>query len=241
VSILGGCVEKLRHGLVVSCQADDGDPLDDPRILAAIAATAVQGGAVAIRACGAANIRAIKAAVDVPVIGLTKQRRSFNAVYITPTWDDVVICLEAGADIVALDATTRARPDGLTLAEVVARTRAVSTVLLLADIARLDEALLAAELGFDLISTTLSGYTDATPPEPEPDLALVADLSSRMCVPVIAEGRIATPAQAAEALRRGAWAVCVGKAITTPGFIAAGYVKALHSTQSDVRPTGREA
>jgi N-acylglucosamine-6-phosphate 2-epimerase len=233
-------VEDLRNGLIVSCQAAEGDPLNKPSLLAAIAAAAVSGGAVAVRACGVANIRAIKAAVDVPVIGLTKQHRPSSPVYITPTWDDVVACLEAGADIVALDATTRARPDGLTLADVVGRARAMSSALLLADVAHLEEGLLAAELGFDLIATTLSGYTDATPPAPDPDLALISNLVARVSVPVIAEGRITTPAHAAEALRCGAWAVCVGKAITAPGFIAAQFVQALSTERPDPLPARRE-
>ena len=33
---------------------------------------------------------------------------------------------------------------------------------------------------------------------------------------MIVEGRVHSPAQAAEAIRRGAWAVCVGTAITHP-------------------------
>jgi N-acylglucosamine-6-phosphate 2-epimerase len=233
-------VEDLRNGLIVSCQADEGDPLDKPSVLAAMAAAAVSGGAMAVRACGVANIRAIKAAVDVPVIGLTKQHRPSSPVYITPTWDDVVACLEAGADIVALDATTRARPDGLRLAEVVGRARAMSTALLLADVASLEEGMIAAELRFDLVATTLSGYTDGAPPGPEPDLALISALVAHLHVPVIAEGRITTPAHAVEALRRGAWAVCVGKAITAPGFIAAQFAQALSTARPEGLPDTQE-
>jgi N-acylglucosamine-6-phosphate 2-epimerase len=138
-----------------------------------------------------------------------------------------VACIEAGADVVAIDATARLRPDGLSLAEIVRRVRATSNVLLMADVAQLHEGEAAAALGFDLVSTTLAGYTETSPATTEPDFALVSALARRIAVPVIAEGRITTPAQAVEALRAGAWAVCVGKAITAPQFITGLFVQAL--------------
>lgn len=220
-------IRALRQGLIASCQADGDELLQSPTFMAAMAASAVRGGAVAIRACGAQDIRAIKAAVAVPIIGLTKRHYPPSPVYITPTWDDVSVCLEAGADIVAIDATDRPRPDGLSLATVVRRVRATSDALLMADVASLHEGQVAATLGFDLISTTLAGYTEAFATTEEPDMALVAALAASVAVPIVAEGRISTPAQAAEALRRGAWAVCVGKAITAPHFIAQLFVQAL--------------
>jgi len=217
----------LRHGLIASCQADDGEPMRDPAIMAALAASAVLGGAVAIRARGVQDIRAVASAVTVPIIGLTKRHFPDSPVYITPTWDDVVACLDAGARIVAIDATARPRPDSLDLTEIVRRVRETSDAFLMADIASLPEGEAAAALGFDFISTTLAGYTAGKPPSVHPDLDLVAALAERVTVPIIAEGRITTPAQAAEALRRGAWAVCVGKAITAPRFISSLFVQAL--------------
>jgi len=252
-------VQTLRHGLIASCQADEGASLRDPAIMAAIATAAVQGGAVAVRARGKHDIRAIAAVVTAPIIGLTKRHypaidiqiknenlraistlnrlpnslkhylTNYSPVYITPTWDDIVACLDAGADIVAVDATDRPRPDGLALPELVRRVRATSDALLMADIASLPDGEAAAALGFDLISTTLAGYTACEPPSSCPDLDLVAALVARVRVPIIAEGRITTPAQAAEALRRGAWAVCVGKAITAPQFITGRFVQALRA------------
>ncbi len=222
-------VQTLRHGLIASCQADEGASLRDPAIMAAIATAAVQGGAVAVRARGKHDIRAIAAVVTAPIIGLTKRHYPASPVYITPTWDDIVACLDAGADIVAVDATDRPRPDGLALPELVRRVRATSDALLMADIASLPDGEAAAALGFDLISTTLAGYTACEPPSSCPDLDLVAALVARVRVPIIAEGRITTPAQAAEALRRGAWAVCVGKAITAPQFITGRFVQALRA------------
>src|SRR5437588_6293946 len=93
----GFSVDALRHRLIVSCQADEGEPLSRPAIMAAMAAAAAIGGAGAIRARGVADIRAIKRAVGVPVIGLTKRYYPHSPVYITPTWDDVVACIDAGA------------------------------------------------------------------------------------------------------------------------------------------------
>lgn len=217
----------LRGGLIVSCQAEPGGPLDTPAAMVAFAVAVVQAGAVAIRACGAAQIRAIKAAVDVPVIGLTKRSVTSSPVYITPTWEDVAACIVAGADMIALDATDRVRPDGLSLATIVRRARASTDALLMADVAQGQEGMAAAPLGFDLVSTALAGYTAAAPPTAGPDLDLIAELTARIDVPVVAEGRITTPAEAVACLERGAWAVCVGKAITDPCFITGLFTQAL--------------
>ncbi len=214
-------LSRIKGGLIVSCQADPGDPLDDPAIIAALAKAAELGGAVAIRAEGAANIRAVKQAVSVPVIGLCKKRYPDSPIYITPTLNDALAVASAGADVIALDATERRRPGGLTLASFV-RALKQRGLLLMADVSCLEEGVAAAALGFDLIGTTLSGYVspDGTAPT-EPDLALVAMLNRALgqSVPIIAEGRIWTPAQAVEALECGAFAVVVGTAITRPGAI----------------------
>jgi len=214
-------LSQIKGGLIVSCQADPGDPLDDPAIIAAFARAAEANGAVAIRAEGPANIRAVKQAVSLPVIGLCKKRYPDSPVYITPTLADALSVAAAGADVIALDATGRRRPRGVSLAGLV-RAMKEQGLLLMADVSCLDEGLSAAALGFDLVGTTLSGYTsaDGAPPS-EPDMALVAALSQRLgkSVPVIAEGRIWTPEQAVEALNCGAFAVVVGTAITRPGAI----------------------
>jgi N-acylglucosamine-6-phosphate 2-epimerase len=216
---------RLRGGVVVSCQADEGDPLCRPDIMAAVAAAAQRGGAAGVRVRGFDHIQATRALVSVTVIGLTKQSFPNSPVYITPTWEDVRGCLEAGADIVALDATDRPRPDGLSLAEIVRRAREMSSALLWADIAQPHEGEQAQALGFDVVSTTLAGYTGASAPTPGPDLNLLRTLVGRLEVPVVAEGRFTTPVQVAEALDLGAWAVCVGKAITDPGFITSRYMQ----------------
>ncbi|MDI1463458.1 N-acetylmannosamine-6-phosphate 2-epimerase [Catellatospora sp. KI3] len=215
----------LRGGLVVSCQAEPGEPLDDPAHMTAMALAARAGGAVGIRAKGLADIAAIRAATSgVPLIGLVKRGR--HGVYITPTVADALAVAEAGADIVAIDGTDRPRPDGLTLAQTVAELRRHG-ILVMADVATEAQALAAQDAGVDIVSTTLSGYTGTRPPPTDPDLDLVARLGQVLTVPFAAEGRFHTPQQCAHALRLGAHTVVVGTAITRPSHITARFAAAL--------------
>jgi len=218
---------RLRGGLVVSCQAPPGDPLHGATFMAAMARAAVLGGAVGIRADGPADVQAVRQAVDVPVIGLWKQ--GAEGVYITPTVDHARVVAEAGAEIVAIDATGRPRPDRSTVPEVVAGLRRTHHCLVMADVSTLEEGAAAAAAGADLVATTLSGYTPYSRQRSGPDLELVAALAARVGVPVVAEGRIATPREARAALNAGAWTVVVGGAITRPQLIAARFVAALRA------------
>ena len=219
-----GTLDRLRGRLVVSCQAPPGDPLHGPDHMAAMARAAAAGGAAGIRANGLADVRAVRSAVDVPLIGLWKDGTS--GVYITPTARHAVAVADAGADIVAIDATARPRPDGSRFTGAVEAAHAEGA-LVMADIATLDEGLAAESAGADLVSTALSGYTGPGEPPPGPDLALVAALADRLTVPVVAEGRVHTPDEAARALDSGAWSVVVGTAITAPGWITSRYVRAM--------------
>src|SRR5690242_20577326 len=88
--------------LVVSCQAQAGSPFHGPAGMTLMARAAVLGGAAGIRANGPEDIAAIKAAVDVPVIGIWKTGRP-DGVYITPTFEAAAAVVAAGADVVALD------------------------------------------------------------------------------------------------------------------------------------------
>jgi len=218
-------LRRLRGGLVVSCQAPPGDPLRGPAFMTAMARAAVLGGAVGIRAEGPDDVQAVRRAVEVPVIGLWKQ--GTEGVYITPTVDHARAVAEAGAEIVAIDATGRPRPDRSTVPELVAGLRQTHRCLVMADVSTLEEGAAAAEAGADLVGTTLSGYTPYSRQGPGPDLGLVAALAARVEVPVVAEGRITTPAEARAALDAGAWAVVVGGAITRPELITARFAAAL--------------
>ncbi|MGO1339784.1 MAG: N-acetylmannosamine-6-phosphate 2-epimerase, partial [Cellulosimicrobium funkei] len=146
---------------------------------------------------------------------------------ITPTLRHAVAVADAGAHVVALDGTRRPRPDGLTLAETVARLRETTDALVMADCGSLDDALAAQDAGVDLLGTTLSGYTGERPRTDGPDLALVDEMVAACTLPVVVEGRVHTPAQAAEAMAHGAFAVCVGTAITHPTTLTSWFVGAV--------------
>ncbi len=215
---------NIRAGdLIVSCQADAESPFAAPEFIRALALAALQGGARGLRLEGAANIRAVRPVTSLPIIGLIKRRGAFRHVYITPEPSDVAAVAEAGADIVAFDATLRERPVGV--AELVREAHARGLVAL-ADIATVADAEHALAAGADMVSTTLSGYTDSSPQGESPDLELITALATRGVHP-LAEGRIRTPAEAAEALRRGALAVVVGGAITRPELLTARFAEAL--------------
>ncbi len=218
--------DRLRGGLVVSCQALPHEPLFGSGIMARLALAAQAGGAVGIRANSPADIAAIRAVTDLPLIGLSKVDVPSFDVYITPTVADALAVSQAGADIIALDATSRPHPEGLT-ADFIRRVRAETGKPILADISTDDEALEAQDAGADFISTTLSGYTSYSPQSEEPDLDLVRRLALVLTIPLIAEGRIATPQQARAALDAGAWAVVVGGAITRPQQITERFMQVI--------------
>lgn len=203
-----------QRALIVSCQPVVGGALDRDDIVVALAQAAVSGGANAVRIEGITRVHAVKAAVNVPVIGIVKRPKE-PRVYITPYLEDVDALAEAGADIIAFDATQRPRP--VSISALIERGHNHKRVMM-ADCATAADAANAASLGCEIVGTTLSGYvTPAGDPNPEPpcepDLDLVRALASRG-LRVIAEGRINTPAQAKQALDAGAWAVTVGTALT---------------------------
>ncbi|CAH0121799.1 MULTISPECIES: N-acetylmannosamine-6-phosphate 2-epimerase [unclassified Paenibacillus] len=214
-----------RKGLIVSCQALADEPLHGGDTMAKMAVAAEQSGAVGIRANGVEDIRRIKAAVGLPVIGLIKRDVPGSDVFITPTADEVEAVLNAGADIVAMDVTDR--EDRLERAKELIRLAHRYGAGVMADVSTLEEGLAAEKLGADMIGTTLSGYTPYSPSGEEPDFRLINELSLRVRVPVIAEGRIWSPEQAAQAMAAGADYVVVGSAITRPQLIIARYVREL--------------
>ncbi|MDV2980196.1 N-acetylmannosamine-6-phosphate 2-epimerase [Pseudarthrobacter oxydans] len=219
-------LESLRGQLIVSCQAYPGEPMRDPRTTGQVAASAVIGGAAAVRVQGLSDVQHTRSAVEVPVIGLWKDGR--DGVFITPTLRHALAVANAGAHVVAIDGTRRSRPDGLTLAQTVAAIHAESHALVMADCGSFDDAAAAVHAGADLVGTTLSGYTGERPKTSGPDLDLLGRIAAAAFgVPLIAEGRIHTPAQARQALDAGAFAVVVGTAITHPATITGWFAEAL--------------
>jgi N-acylglucosamine-6-phosphate 2-epimerase len=205
------------RSLIVSCQAGAASALHGPDPMARMAREAAAGGAAGIRANGAADVAAIRAAVDLPIIGIHKLGDPAG-VFITPTLDAAAEVVRAGATLVALDGTLRPRPDGTPLAALVAVIQADLGVPVMADVDTYEAGVAARAAGADLVATTLSGYTGGPVPA-GPDLDLVTRLASTLDCPVVAEGRYATPEQVRAALDAGAHAVVVGTAITNPAAI----------------------
>jgi N-acylglucosamine-6-phosphate 2-epimerase len=215
----------LRRQLIVSCQARPGEALDDPAILAAIARAVVAGGAAAIRANYPRNIRAIRECVEVPIFGIFKQTYPDSPVYITPTLKEAEAIVEAGCDILTIEATNQPRPNGETLESYMKALKRNFQMPIMADISTLEEGMRAAELGADIVATTLAGYTPYSRQLQEADFQLVEELAAAVEIPVIAEGRIQTPADARRMLESGAFAVVVGSMITRPGHITAYFIQ----------------
>lgn len=210
-------LDALRGRLVVSCQPlpdEPDDPMRDASVQATVAAAAVLGGAAGIRCNAPDHVAAVRAAVDVPVIGLWKDGP--GPVTITPTGEHARALAQAGAHLVAVDATDRPRP--APFAAVVAAAHAAGA-LVLADVSIEAEAHAAVAAGADAVATTLSGYTPHAPKTPGPDLDLLERLATRLAVPVLAEGRYRTPNDLRRAFAAGAHAVVVGNAITSPLYL----------------------
>ncbi len=221
------CLRRFASSLVVSCQPVPGGPLDRPDSVVGFALAALASGAQGLRIEGIDNLKAVRAATDAPIIGLIKRDLDSSPIRITPFAADIEALADAGADIIAFDATDRVRPvDAAALCRLVhARGK-----LAMADISTIEEARAAIAFGVDIVGTTMSGYTGG--PEPtEPDFALLA-----ACValghPVIAEGRIRSPEQAAEAIRLGAHGVVVGSAITRPEHITSWFAAAIEAVKA---------
>ncbi|AST56519.1 N-acetylmannosamine-6-phosphate 2-epimerase [Thermoanaerobacterium thermosaccharolyticum] len=210
-------LRKIEKGLIVSCQALEDEPLHSPFIMAKMAKAAEMGGAVAIRANGYEDIKEIRKEVKLPIIGLIKKKYVGYKPYITPTIEEVSDVLKAGADIVAIDATKLIKPGDISTRDFLKEIkRFYPDILVMADISTFKEGVEAEEIGFDIVSTTLSGYTEYSPKIDGPDFELIENLSKVLKIPLIAEGRIWTPEQAVKALELGAYAVVVGTAITRP-------------------------
>ena len=208
-------LSALKDGLIVSCQPVPGSGLDRPDIVAAFALAAQAGGARGLRIEGLANLRAARAVTSLPIIGLIKRLDTATPIVITATTPDVRDLADAGADIIAFDATARSGR----LASVETLLDAVHAVgrLAMADLATLEEAEAAARAGADILGTTLSGYTGGPVPE-APDITLVRRCAA-LLKPVFAEGRYRTTDDVRAARIAGATAVVVGSAITRPEHV----------------------
>jgi N-acylglucosamine-6-phosphate 2-epimerase len=216
----------LPAGIVISCQATPPNPLAGPEGMSLMARAAAAGGAVGIRANGAADIAAIRAVTDLPIIGINKVGRGEHPVYITPTIAAARAVAAAGCRLLAIDATLRPRPDGGTVEQLIRAIHDELRLPVMADVDDVEAGLAAAAAGADLVATTLSGYTGGRSSD-LPDIALVEALSGRAGVPIVAEGRYWGPEAVGAAFQAGAYAVVVGTAVTNPMAITQRMVRAV--------------
>ena len=219
---------RLSGGLIASCQPVRGGVFDRPELVALFALAALDGGAVGLRLEGLSDLRAVRAGIDavgraVPIVGLVKVDAPADEAFITPRLEDARALVAAGADVVAFDATDRRRP--VPVREMVRAIHA-SGALAMADVASEAEGVAAHLAGADFVASTLSGYAPGSSQLPGPDLALVARLA-QAGARVVAEGRIATPAEAVAARAHGAFAITIGTAFSRPEWIVHGFVDAL--------------
>lgn len=219
-------LQRLKHKLIVSCQALEDEPLHDSFIMARMALAAEEGGAAGIRANSPEQIAKIKETVDLPIIGLYKVVYPDSGVYITPTVKEVDELVGVGPDIIAMDATKRVRPNGRSLESFFAEVRLkYPDRLFMADTSCYEEGVKAQELGFDFVGTTMSGYTEYTEGVKLPNFELIRKYAETLHVPVLAEGGIWTPEQLKKALGLGAWAAVIGTAITRPREITRHFIR----------------
>ena len=219
--------EVLKKKLVVSCQALENEPLHSSFIMGRMALAAKEGGASGIRANSVADITEIKKTVDLPVIGIIKKEYPDSDVYITPTMKEIDELVNAGAEIIALDATLRARPGNIQINDFFKEIKEkYPEQLFMADISTLEEAKNAEEIGFDFIGTTLHGYTEETKNKniANENFKFLKEILNTIKVPVIAEGKIDTPEKARVVLELGVLCVVVGGAITRPQLITKSFI-----------------
>ena len=220
--------EILKNKIVISSQAMPGEPFYDEKCMTAMMQSVINGGAAALRVAGARDVRIAKN-FGVPVIGLTKPDKLpenwKEVVYITPGVKEVDELIEADADIIALDATPRPRPDGSSLKELIDRIHSAKK-LVMADISTLKEGVDAASLGADIVSTTLAGYTlESGVAGDNPDFELLENLVKAVNVPVFLEGRVWTPQEVKKAFELGAHSVVIGSAVTRPHLIVKRFIE----------------
>lgn len=219
-------LDVIKNNLIVSCQALEDEPLHSPFIMGRMAKAAKEGGAVAIRAQGVEDIIEIKKVTNLPLIGIIKRNYKDSEVFITPTEKEIKELIETGCEMIALDATNRTRPNNEKIKDLLELIHK-SKRLAMADVSTYEEGIKAQEMGFDCISTTLSGYTSYSTQSDKVDFKLLEELVKDCSIPVICEGRIYTPEELKKAFDIGAYSVVIGGAITRPQQITERFVNAI--------------
>lgn len=222
-------INRLKGKVIVSVQAMPSEPLYQEKCMIAMMQSVVKGGAGGLRVAGERDVKNAKKLFDIPVIGLTKPdvipSNWQEIVYITPTLDEVIKLVNAGADIIAFDGTMRKRPNNAKLEDLIKYIK-INKRISMADISTLEEGQNAQKLGANILSTTLSGYTQFSQNRgDEPDFELLKQLVENTDLPVVLEGRIWKPEQVDKAFEFGAHCVVIGSAITRPQLITKRFVQ----------------
>ena len=221
-------LETIEGRLIVSCQALHDEPLHSPFVMGRMALAAKEGGAAGIRANSPEDVAEIKKMVDLPVIGLYKKSYPDSEVYITATMEEIDAMAASGCDVIAMDATDRIHPGGFSTDALFCQARkAHPDMIFMADCSTYEECIHAAEIGFDLVGTTLRSYTSYTKNVRIPDFELMRMLKKTLTVPFVAEGGIWSPEEARLSIECGAFAVVVGSAITRPQLITERFARAV--------------
>ena len=227
---MNSIIERLKNCIIVSCQSEGDDPFNtNPEYMALFARAAGMGGARGIRTEGIEKLKAIKRTVNLPVIALQKSQFEDGTVRITSSFKEVEQLIAAGSDIIAIDGTFRIR-NGFSGPDFIKEVKKRYGCLVLADIATNKEAMACVKSGADAVSTTLNGYTPETKQFHDgPNYTLLSEIVANIDVPVFAEGRYNTPAEAEKAMQLGAYAVISGTAITRPRIITSWFVEAINN------------
>lgn len=221
-------IKDLHKKIVVSSQAMPNEPFYDENCMIAMMKSVVNGGAGALRVAGARDVKNAKSLFKIPVIGLTKPQELpsnwRSVVYITPTLKEVQELIDANADIIAFDGTSRFRGEGCSLKDIIDKIHSAKK-LAMADISTLEEGINCEKLGADIVSTTLAGYTEESGEATEmPDFELLEGLVKNVSIPVILEGRIWSPEDVKKGFELGAHCVVIGSAITRPQLITKRFI-----------------
>jgi N-acylglucosamine-6-phosphate 2-epimerase len=218
----------MNSKLIVSCQAELGNPFNDLNSIIKFALSSKIGGAGGIRSEGILRTKRIIKEVGLPTIGLVKNKFKDGFVGITIRERDVVSLLEIGSAIIAVDGTDRIR-EGLTGPGFISKMKNIYNCKIMADVSTLDEGVRCDESGADFISSTLNGYTPWTQSDNNglPNFQLISNLLKQVKNPIIAEGRISSPLQALEFINLGCKFVVVGSFITRPHLITKSFAEIL--------------
>lgn len=220
-------IQALSRGLIVSCQAPVDSPLHEPSVIAATARAAINQGAVGVRIDTPGHVMAVRQRCSEPIIGLWKQQIPNSEVYITPQFHHAAAIAQAGADIIAIDATPRNRPGNETVTAIIQQIHQELGKFVMADVDTIEAAIAAVASGADIVGTTLYGYTAQTRNQSPPGFDLLTQMVKNLNVPTICEGGITSPEMARHALDLGAYAVVVGTAITGIDIKVKAYQQAL--------------